>query len=185
MWLWFLILIPPLIGIVTNALAPQPHGHWVEHLNTATFKASQLVLLLVLVAMLGWRRLRPALVIAFVVVAVGIVFQVIGDFRVANSIWRTVGDPGFGPGYVEGHDMSGLGDTLVVLGGLAWAVIVGVTRRVPLWLALITAFLVIIPPPFLWPAVGVLVVLLFGLTTRTALDARSRRLPEVSVTPTG
>lgn len=127
-WLWFLMLIPPAIAIVTTALAPQPHGHWVEHLNTATLKASQLVLLLMLVAMLGWRTLRPVLLIVFVVVAVGIVFQVVGDFRVAKSIWRTEGDPGFGPGYVEGHDISGLGDMVVVFGGLAWAVLVGATR---------------------------------------------------------
>lgn len=183
-WLRGLLLIPPVVYVATTALAPEPHGHWVEHLSTATLKATQLVLLLVLVTMLGWRTLRALLLIAFVAVAVGIVLQAIGDFRVANSIWRTAGDPGFGPGYQEGHDNTVLGDTLVLFGGLAWAVIVGVTRRVPVWLAFVAAVLVIIPPPYLWPAVGVLVVLLFGLTSRTGLDARTRPLPGAAITPT-
>jgi hypothetical protein len=156
-----------------------------QHLNTAALKASQLVLLLVLMTMLGWRSLRPPMVIAFVVVAVGIVLQTIGDFQVAKSIWRTVGDPGFGPGYEAGHDNSGLGDALVLLGGLAWAIIVGVTRPVPTWLAFLAAALVIIPPPFLWPAVGVWVVVLFGLTSTSGLDARARPLPAAPIMPTG
>jgi hypothetical protein len=111
--------------------------------------------------------------------------QTIGDFQVAKSIWRTVGDPGFGPGYEAGHDNSGLGDALVLLGGLAWAIIVGVTRPVPTWLAFLAAALVIIPPPFLWPAVGVLVVVLFGLTSTSGLDARARPLPAAPIMPTG
>lgn len=184
-WLWVVVLIPPVVAVITIALAPQPHSHWTEHLNGATLKASQLALLLVLVTMLGWRTLRPLLLIAFVAAVVGIVFQTIGDFQVADSIWRTAEDPGFGAGYDEGHDHGGLGDALVLFGGLAWAVIVGVTRRVPVWLAFVAALLVIIPPPFLWPAMGVLVVVLFGLTSRTGLDARSRGMAEASITPTG
>lgn len=179
-------MIPPMVAIVTTVLAPQPHGHWTEHLNTATLKTAQLVLLLAVTTMLGWRSLRVLLLIAFGVVAVGIVIQAFGDFQVANSIWGTRDDPGFGPGYTEGHDNSGVGDALVLLGGLAWAVIAGMTRRVPIWLAVGSAVLVIIPPPFLWPAMGVLVVLIFGLTSRTGLDARSRRsiAPAAPITPT-
>lgn len=52
--------------------------------------------------------------------------------------------------------------TRVLAGGLAWAVIAGVTRRVSPWLAVGAAVLVVIPPPFFWPAMGVLVVVLFG-----------------------
>ncbi len=178
--LWALVLIPVLVAIVATVLAPQPHGHWTEHLTGVALKASQLVLLLVLATMLGWRTLRPLLLVAFVVVGVGIAFQTIGDFQVANSIWRTAEDPGFGPGYVAGHDNAGLGDTFVVFGGLAWAVLAGVTRRVPVWLAVSAAVMVIIPPPFFWPAMGVLVVVLFGLTSRTGLDAKSRRVREAS-----
>ena len=78
-------------------------------------------------------------------------------------------------------DNAGLGDNFVVFSGFAWAVIAGVTRRVPVWLAFLAAVMVIIPPPFFWPAMGVLVVVLFGLTSRTGLDAKSPRAREVSI----
>ena len=59
-------------------------------------KAAQLAILIVLVTMLGWSKLRPLLLIAFAVIAAGIVFQVLGDYQVAHSIWRTTGNPGRG-----------------------------------------------------------------------------------------
>ena len=70
-------------------------------------KSAQLVLLLVLAMMIGWRALGVLLLILLAAVAAGIVFQVIGDYQVADSIWRTSGDPGAGNGYAEGHDTSG------------------------------------------------------------------------------
>ena len=80
---------------------------------------------------LGWSRLRLVMLIAFAVIAIGIVFQVLGDYQVAHSIWRTSGNPGFGNGYVAGHDRSGFGDLLVLVGGLAFAVTADVGRLVP------------------------------------------------------
>jgi hypothetical protein len=174
-WLWALAAIPPVVAVATTVLAPQPRSHWVEHLRGAAVKAAQLALLLALVTMLGWRSLRVLLLIAFAVAAVGIVIQTIGDAQVAHSIWATTGDPGYGPGYAQGQDRGGLGDLLVLGGGLAWAVIVGVTRRAPPWLAVVAAVLVVIPPPFFWPAMGILIVVLVGLTSSSGLDARSRR----------
>lgn len=112
----------------SSLLAPKPHGHWVEHLSSVGLKSAQLVLVLVLVTMLGWRTLSVLLLISFAVVAAGIAFQVIGDYQVADSIWRTRGDPGFGGSYTEGHDMSGLGDLLVIVGGLAFAITAGIAR---------------------------------------------------------
>jgi hypothetical protein len=133
--------------------------------------------------MLGWRSLRVLLLIAFAVAAIGIVIQTIGDAQVAHSIWGTTGDPGYGPGYAQGHDRGSLGDLLVLGGGLAWAVIVGVTRRVPPWLAVVAAVLVLIPPPFFWPAMGILIVVLFSLTSPSGLDARSRHGHAKAIAP--
>ena len=161
--------IPPIVGILTAQLAPDPHGHWSEHLSGAGLKSAQLVLLLVLVTMLGWRKLSVLLLISFAVIECGIVFQVIGDYQVADSIWRTSGNPGFGEGYTEGHHKSGLGDLLVVGGGLAFAITAGIARLVPVQLAVVAAVMVIIPPPFLWPAVGALVLILYGLTSDSHL----------------
>ena len=164
-WLWLLVAIPPIVAVLTNFLAPEPDGHWVEHLFAATMKVAQLVLLLVLVTMLGWRTLRLLLLISFAVIVTGIVFQVLGDYQVADSIWRKPGDPSYGAGYVEGHDRSAFGDLLVMTGALAFAVVAGVTRRVRPRLAIIVLPMVIIPPPFFWPAAGVLVLVLYGLTS--------------------
>jgi hypothetical protein len=184
-WLWILMVIPPAVTVVTTVFAPQPHGHWTEHLQGAAMKASQLILLLGLVTMLGWRTLRSMLLTAFAAVAVGIALQAVGDLQVANSIWGTAGDPGFGPGYERGHGNGSRGDALVFLGTLSWAAVVGATRRVPVWLAITAAAMVIIPPPFLWPALGVLVVVLFALTSKAGLDARPREVPGAHVEPTG
>ena len=164
-WLWLLVAIPPIVAVLTNFLAPEPDGHWVEHLFAAAMKTAQLALLLVLVTMLGWRTLRVLLLISFAVIVTGIVFQVLGDYQVADSIWRKPGDPSYGAGYVEGHDRSEFGDLLVMIGALAFAVVAGVTRRVRPRLALIALPMVIIPPPFFWPAAGVLVLVLYGLTS--------------------
>jgi len=93
------------------------------------------------------------------------VLQVIADDKVAASIWQTTGDPGSGVGYAEGHDMAAVNDLLVIVGGFAFAVVAGVTERVPPWLAFVAMAMVLIPPPFFWPAAGVLVLLLYGLTS--------------------
>lgn len=172
-WLWTIVTIPPIVAVLTALLAPKPHGHWSEHLSSAGFKSTQLVLLLVLVTMLGWRTLRALLLIALAVVAAGIVFQVIGDYQIADSIWRTTGDPGRGEGYDEGHDTSGFGDLLVVVAGLAVAIITGVARRVPALLAVAAGVMAFIPPPFLWPAAGVLMLVLYGLTSESRFERAS------------
>ena len=164
-WLWTVFAFPPIIAILINFLAPEPHGHWTEHLTTVGFKSTQLVLLIVLLTMLGWKKLGIALWISVAVIVIGIVNQVIGDYQVADSIWRTTGDPGFGVGYAEGHDTSGFGDLLVIIGGFAFAIIAGTTRRVRARFAVIATVMVIIPPPFLWPAAGVLMLVVHSLTS--------------------
>lgn len=169
-WWWTLVLIPPIAAVLTSLVAPGPHGHWSEHLGTAVLKGAQLVLLLVLVTTLGWTTLRVLLLTAFAAIAVGIVLQVIGDYQVAGSIWRTTGDPGFGIGYTEGHERSELGDVVVLLGGVIFAVVAGVTRRVPALLAVVAVVMVILPPPFFWPAAGVLVLVLYGLTSASRFE---------------
>ncbi|MEP7114831.1 MAG: hypothetical protein ABI862_16300 [Ilumatobacteraceae bacterium] len=164
-WLCAAVALPALAAILASVLTPEPQGHWSEHVTGAAMKAAQLLVLLALVTLLGWPKLRPVLLIAFAVIATGIVFQVLGDYQVAHSIWRTTGNPGSGIGYAAGHDRSESGDLLVLAGGLVFAAAAGFTRRVPAWLAVVGAVTMIIPPPFLWPAVGTLVLVLYGLTS--------------------
>lgn len=169
--MWGLAAIPPLVAVVTNVLAPDPHGHWTEHLWGVYFGGAQLVLLVVLATVLAartWRTApRPAemlLWLALGVIVVGIVHEIVGNYQVAQSIWRTSGDPGFGDGYVEGHDRAETGDLLVTAGGVVFALTVGVARRVPLAIAGLAVVMVVIPPPWVWPAAGVLMLLLYRLT---------------------
>lgn len=168
-WLWLVFVIPPVSAIITNLLAPDPHGHWTEHLTSVGLKGMQLVLLIILLTMLGWQKLGIALWISIAVIAIGIVYQVIGDYQVADSIWRTTDDPGFGTGYISGHDTSAFGDLIVLVGGFAFVVIASVTRRVRAKFAVIAAVMLIIPPPFFWPAAGVLMLVVLGLTSGSRL----------------
>jgi hypothetical protein len=163
-WWWSVVAIPPLVAVLTTVLAPDPHGHWTEHLATASLKSTQLALLVVLAAMLGKKNWSPLLLVAGAAIAVGIVLQAFGDFQVADSIWRTSGNPGFGAGYDEGHDRSALGDLIVLGGGLAFVVVAAVSGRVSVPLAVAAAVLMVIPPPFFWPAVGVMMLMLYWLT---------------------
>lgn len=176
-WWWAVLAIPPLFAVLATVVAPNPRGHWTEHLSGGTLKSTQLLLLVGLVAILGChgasargRTLSPLLLIALAVIGIGIVFQVFGDFQVADSIWRTSGDPGFGDGYDQGHDNSAFGDLIVIVGGLAFVVIAAISHRVSIWLAIVAAVLMIIPPPFFWPAVGVMMLVLYWLT----VDRRPR-----------
>ena len=93
-WLWSGAAIPAIAAIAAGLMAPEPHGHWSEHVSGASKKAAQLVVLWVLVAMLGWSRLRLVTLIAVAVIAIGIVFQVLGDYQVAHSILAHQRQPG-------------------------------------------------------------------------------------------
>ncbi len=160
------------MAIAVTAFAPKPHGHWTEHLSGAILKGTMLVLLLVLVTMLGWRTLPVVLLLAFGVLGAGIVLQVTGDIQVADSIWRTAGDPETGAGYERGHDNSAFGDLIVTVGGLAFVLAAAIARRVPIKVAIAGALLMIIPPAFFWPGVGVLVLIMYGLTSEAGLRRR-------------
>lgn len=107
--------------------------------------------------------------IAFVVIAIGIVYQVVGDYQAADSIWRKVGDPGFGSGYSSGHDTTEFGDLIVLVGGFAFIVVAFATRRVRVKYAALGLVMMIVPPPFFWPAAGVLMLVVLGLTTGSRL----------------
>jgi hypothetical protein len=176
-WLYALAAFPPIAAILAILLAPDPHGHWSEHLWGAYLDAAQLVLLFVLATMLGWRAFSVLLGVALGIIAVGIVYKVVGNYQVAESIWRTTGNPGFGEGYNQGHERAETGDLLVMAGGAAFALVAGLTRRVSIKVALLALVMVVIPPPFVWPAAGVLMMMLYSLASGSGLDR-----PPVSAT---
>ena len=180
-WLCAGVALPPVAAILAGVLVPEPQGHSSEHVTGAAMKTAQRVVLLVLVTMIGWPKLRLVMLVTFTVIATGIVFQMIGDYQVAHSIWRATGNPGFGRGYTEVHDRAGFGDLLVLAGGLGFAAAAGFTRRVPPRLAAVGAVTMIIPPPFLRPAVGNLILVLYGLTSVSGwADDRAQEAVELA-----
>jgi hypothetical protein len=123
---------------------------------------------------LGGRLLTLLFVAVLAVVGVGLAMQVVGNQRIAASIWQTdYGDqaaglvgPGY-PGFESGHALAGTGDMLVWLGGLAFTVTLGMLRRVPPGVAVAGVVLSLLPP-WILPGLGVVFMLAYLL-------ARSRR----------
>jgi hypothetical protein len=155
---------------VTGSLVPEPHGHWSGHVANATIDIGMIVVAVV-GATLAWRRLgnlwvRLVAVATLAVVTLGLLLEAAGNLRVAHSIWRTpygdeeVGRIGSGfSGFDSGHDLAATGDLVVLLGGVAFALVLGFSRRVRLAAALAAVVLSFIPPPFILPACGVVFLL--------------------------
>jgi hypothetical protein len=181
-----LFLVAPAVGAVADLLVSGPRGHWSGHLGSGAAAAGQL-LAVVAGAVLARRQLNVLLVVLLAVVAVGLVLEVVGNQRVAASIWQTsYGDEeaaAVGPsfeGFESGHALAGTGDTLVVVGGLAFAVAVGAFRRVGLGAAVAGVVLALFPP-WILPAVGTVLLLAFLLRG----PRQEVRSDAPSVTPPG
>jgi hypothetical protein len=181
-----LFLVAPAVGALVDLLVPGPRGHWSGHVGSGAAAAGQL-LAVVAGAVLARRRLNVLLVLLLTIVAVGLVLEVIGNQRVAASIWETsYGDeeaaaigPGF-EGFESGHALAGTGDMLVVLGGLAFALALGALRRVGPGVAVAGVVLSLFPP-WILPAAGTVLLLAFLL--RGPRQAVRSEAP--SVTPPG
>lgn len=197
-WIPFAVLLLVFIAaqiavVLGGALAPRPRGHWTGHLTNTMIDAAMLVAVLTGVA-LAWRRLGQRLgmllaIVALAVVTAGLVIEVAGNLRVAHSIWRTpYGDQELEQigsrfnGYDSGHNLQGKGDLVVLVGGVAFAVVLGVSRRVGETAAVIGVVLSIIPPPFIIPACGVVFLLAWLLrpNSKRSGPQRSRSLREAT-----
>jgi len=165
-----LFLVAPAVGVAAGLAVSGPTGHWSGHVGSGAAATGQLLAVL-LGAVLARRRLNVLLLLLLAVVAVGLALEAIGNQRVAASIWQTsYGDeeaaaigPGF-EGFESGHALAGTGDMLVVLGGLAFALTLGAFRRVGPGGTVAGVGLSVIPPPWILPAVGT--VLLLALLLR-------------------
>jgi hypothetical protein len=181
-----LFLVAPAVGALVELLVSGPRGHWSGHVGSGAAAAGQL-LAVVAGAVLARRRLNVLLVMLLAVVAVGLALEVVGNQRVAASIWQTsYGDEeaaAIGPsfeGFESGHELAGTGDMLVVLGGLAFALALGALRRVGPGVAVAGVVLSLFPP-WILPAVGTVLLLAFLLRGPRQV-ARSEARP---VTPPG
>ena len=166
-WLIATVALPIAAAILVAVLAPEPSGHWVEHLSGVALRVAVLALVVALAALLG-RRIPAVLGLCILAAVIGIAMQATGDWRAADALWRTTGEPS-GAASEAAHELASQGDLLVVLAGAAFAIGAGVLRRTSPLIAVGALVLVVVPPPFLWPAAGVLFVLLHALTTGRSL----------------
>jgi hypothetical protein len=160
-----LFIAASVVVSVVGAIAPLPHGHWTGHLTNATIDAGMLVVVLVGAA-LAWPRLGQGLMrllsaVALAIVVIGLIVEVVGNMRVSHVIWQTpYGDDSVDAyasglsGYDSGHALEGDGDLLVLVGGIAFAIVLGASRRVGPGATIAGVVLSIIPPPFIIPAFG-------------------------------
>ena len=163
-WPFGLLAVGLVVAGLAGLLVPhEPSGHWSGHVGSGLIAAGQLVALLV-GGVLARRRLSPLLLLPLAAIAAGLILEVVGNLRVATSIWRTpYGDEEVArigssfAGFDAGHALAGQGDLLVVLGGIAFAVILGL----------------FVPPPLEDPIAG---PLLFLEPTAGSLQVGDRRV---------
>jgi hypothetical protein len=187
-----LLAVAPAVGVLAGAFVPSgPRGHWSDHLASGVAAGGQL-LAVVVGAVLARRRLNVLLLVLVAVVAVGLVLEVVGNQRVAASIWLTSYDDQeagvIGPtleGFESGHALAAVGDWMVILGGLAFALTLRAFRRVGDGMTVAGSVLSLLPPPFILPAVGVVLLLAFvlrGPAKAVGLDASSVTPPDAAAT---
>jgi hypothetical protein len=161
-----LLLVGPVAAIGVDPFWPEPSGHWSGHLASAVMSAGVVVALAIGTALV-FRGLPWHALASIAIVFVGLTLEGVGNVRVANSMWATsyndeeagsIG-PSF-PGYEWGHAVAERGDVLVMLGGLALALSLGLSHRVSK-AAACTCGLLALFPPWIYPALGSLVLLIW------------------------
>ena len=187
-----LVLVGPATALLVDAVRPEPSGHWSGHLAVAALSAG-VAAAVVLGSLLVRDHLPRTAVAAIALTLVGLALEVVGNFRAAQSLWATSYDDSqvglvgpLHPGYEWGHQVAAWGDNLVIVGGLALAVILGVCRRVRPSVAVVGGIVAVFPP-WIYPALGVLLLLAWLYATgpwRIPVSvAEQRKSP--TVTPRG
>jgi hypothetical protein len=159
-----LLLLGVASAAITGSLLPPPAAHWSDHILTAAVAGGQLVALAA-GAWLARRALSRTSLVILSLIAVGLMFELVGNVIAGRSIWRQpFGDEDVWeaahnfPGFELGHDLAEYGDVGVLLGGLVLATVLGVERRVHWAVAVIAGVLVLIPP-WLLPALSTVFLL--------------------------
>ncbi|MBA2953556.1 hypothetical protein GON03_04470 [Nocardioides sp. MAH-18] len=159
-----LVLVGPAAALLVTLLHPGPSGHWSGHLAAAGGSVGVAVALVVGLCVVR-PRLPAAALASLVVVGAGLALEAVGNIRAARSLWETTYDDAeagtYGPlydGYEWGHTVAERGDTVVILGSLAFAVALGLHRRVGVRVAVAGGVLAFWPP-WVYPALGPVLLL--------------------------
>jgi hypothetical protein len=150
-WPYLLIVGAVMITDVATQLLPEPRGHWSGHAMSAFNQLTTGVALVIVCGLV--RRFGVTLLLAGVLV-VGLAVAASGDWQVAESLWKTsYGDEqvsesvALDPAAFEsGHDTSESGQAVVWVSGIAFVVLVGLSKKVPARTAVIGGVLAVLPP---------------------------------------
>jgi hypothetical protein len=161
-WPYLVIVVALMTADIATQLLPEPRGHWSGHAMTAFVQLSVGVALLVAGGLV--RRFGAALLLAGVVV-IGLAIAASGNWRVAESLWKTsYGDEVVGESvaldpsaFTSGHDTASTGEMTAWAAGIAFVLLAGVLKKVPARTALIGGFLAILPP-WMFGGIGALFV---------------------------
>ncbi len=175
-WPYLVVVVAATASDVATQLLPDPRGHWSGHAMTAFLQLSVAVALVVACGLV--RRFGVALALVGVVV-IGLGIAASGNWRVAESLWKTsYGDAEVGESvaldpaaFTSGHDTASTGETTIWVAGIAFVVLAGALKKVPARTALIGGLLAILPP-WMFGGIGPLFVL-----TRAAVLQRRRERP--------
>ena len=176
-WPYLIIVVAGMTAEMSSQLLPEPRGHWSGHAMTAF---AQLSVGVALVATSGLARRCGLVLLLAGVVVIGLAIAGSGNWRVAESLWKTsYGDEAVRESvaldpaaFTSGHDTAGTGEMLAWISGVAFVVLAGLLKKVPARTASIGGLLAILPP-WMFGGIGAL----FVVARAAVLHRRGERPP--------
>lgn len=125
-------------------------------------------------------------------IVVGGVIDTMGNLGVIDAIgdatWNDADAGRLGPalpGFDEGHELAGLGMTIVTWAAIAFAAVMALTRNVHPVTALASAAVIFVFPPWLAPGFGLIVLVVALLRRKNRLERRTAPSLEHELTVQG
>ena len=182
-WPYLIVVVAMMTADLATQLLPEPRGHWSGHAMTALAQVSVGVALL---ATCGLARRCGAVLLVAGVVVIGLAIAASGNWRVAESLWKTsYGDQAVGESvaldpsaFTSGHDTAETGEMIAWISGIAFVVLAGVLKKVPARTAFIGGLLAILPP-WMFGGIGAL----FVVARAAVFQRRSEHPPPVPTSP--
>ncbi|CAN5611132.1 hypothetical protein BH24ACT26_BH24ACT26_09070 [soil metagenome] len=167
-----------IMDFVSESLVETSGPHARGHLASAQGPFPLLPLLALMIWALPHKdRYYPLIWIAALVIVVGGVIDTIGNLQVIDAIgdaaWSDAQAERLGsarPGFEEGHDLAGVGMSIITAGAIAFAAAIALTRNVRPVTALASAALTFVFPAWIGPGFGLIVIVVALLRRKNRLE---------------